>query len=45
MADHLQPMFRHLDPLPVGPDLDRLLEELSRLAIDIDDLRPIAAGN
>ena len=38
MTDHLQAMFRHLDTLPARPDLERLVEDLSRFDIDIDDL-------
>ncbi len=31
-------MFRHLDTLTARPDLPRLVEELSRFDIDLDDL-------
>ena len=38
MTDDLQAMFRYLDTLTARPDLARLLEELSRFEIDLDDL-------
>jgi cysteine dioxygenase len=38
LTDDLQAMFRHLDTLTVRPDLDRLVKELSRFEIDLDDL-------
>ncbi len=38
MTDDLQAMFRHLDKLTSRPDLDRLVAELSRFEIDLDDL-------
>jgi cysteine dioxygenase len=38
MTDDLQAMYRHLDTLTERPDLARLLEELSRFEIDLDDL-------
>ena len=38
MTDDLQAMYRYLDTLTARPDLLRLLEELSRFEIDLDDL-------
>ena len=38
VTDDLQAMFRHLDKLTTRPDLARLVEELSRFDIDLDDL-------
>ena len=38
MSDDLHAMFRHLDTLTGRPDLDRLVEELSRFEIDLDCL-------
>ncbi len=38
MTEDLQAMFRHLDTLTGRPDLARLVEELSRFEIDLDDL-------
>ena len=38
MTDELQAMYRYLDTLTARPDLSRLLEELSRFEIDLDDL-------
>jgi cysteine dioxygenase len=38
MTDDLQAMYRYLDTLPDRPDLARLLEDLSRFEIDLDDL-------
>ena len=38
MTDDLRAMYRHLDTLTDRPDLARLLEELSRFEIDLDDL-------
>src|SRR5262249_47546536 len=38
MTDDLQAMYRYLDTLTARPDLPRLLEELSRFEIDLDDL-------
>ncbi|MGO9466697.1 MAG: cysteine dioxygenase [Isosphaeraceae bacterium] len=38
MIDDLQAMFRHLDALTARPDLARLVDELSRFEIDLDDL-------
>ena len=38
MSDDLQAMYRYLDTLTAGPNLSRLLEELSRFEINLDDL-------
>jgi cysteine dioxygenase len=38
MTDDLQAMYRYLDTLTARPDLPRLLEELSRFEIELDDL-------
>jgi cysteine dioxygenase len=38
MTDDLQAMYRHLDASTGRPDLTRLLEELSRFTIELDDL-------
>ncbi len=38
MTDDLHAMFRHLDTVKGRPDLARLVEELSRFDIDLDDL-------
>jgi cysteine dioxygenase len=38
MTDDLQAMFRHLDSLTARPDLARLVEDLSRFEIDLEDL-------
>ncbi len=38
MTDDLLAMFRHLDTLTERPDLARLVDELSRFEIDIDNL-------
>jgi cysteine dioxygenase len=38
MTNDLEAMYRHLDTLTDRPDLARLLEELSRFEIDLDDL-------
>ena len=38
MTDDLRAMYRHLDTLTDRPDLARLLEDLSRFKIGLDDL-------
>ncbi len=38
MSDDLQAMYRYLDAMTARPDLPRLLEDLSRFEIDLDDL-------
>ena len=38
MTDDLQSMYRYLDTLMSRPDLSRLLEELSRFEIELEDL-------
>jgi cysteine dioxygenase len=38
VSDDLQAMYRYLDAMTSPPDLARLLEDLSRFEIDIDDL-------
>jgi len=38
VTNDLQAMFRHLDTMTARPDLARLLDELSRFEIDLDDL-------
>ena len=38
MTDELQAMFHYLDTLPPRPDLARLVDDLSRFEIDLDDL-------
>ena len=38
MTVDLQALYRYLDTLTARPDLSRLLEELSRFEIDLDDL-------
>ena len=38
MTDDLQAMFRHLDTMTARPELPRLLDDLSRFEIDLDDL-------
>jgi cysteine dioxygenase len=38
VTDDIQAMFRHLDNLSAPPELARLLEELSRFEVDLDDL-------
>jgi cysteine dioxygenase len=38
MSDDLQAMYRYLDTLTARPDLSRLLEDLSRFEIDLEDV-------
>jgi cysteine dioxygenase len=38
MTDDLQAMYNYLDTLTARPDLPRLLDELSRFEIELDDL-------
>ena len=38
MTDDLEGMFRYLDTLTERPDLERVMEELSRFEIDLDDV-------